>query len=220
MSSFLIIGMGRFGGSVAVELHHMKHEVLAVDDHEDKLAPYIGQVTNAVIGDTTDEAVLRSLGVQNFDCVVVGIGEAIENSIWTLMILKELGAKMIVCKAWDERHAKILSQLGADRVVRPEYDMGKRIAHSLAQVNSIDFLELPPEYSAVEITVPLKWTNKSIMDNQLRRKHGLTVLSVRSAKTGKITFSPEADTVLHKDDLVTVVGKKKNVNSVVTTKAI
>lgn len=214
MASFLVIGMGRFGSSVATELYHMKHEVLVVDELEDNVAPYMGEVTNAVIGDTTDEAVLRSLGVQNFDCVVVGIGEAKGDSIWTLMILKELGAKMIVCKARDERHAKILSQLGADKVIRPEYEMGKRIARSLSQRNVIDFLELPNDHSVVEIILPDKWANKSIMENHLRRKYGITVLSINSEKTGKIIFSPEADTVLHSGDVVTVIGKKKDLNTI------
>ena len=216
MKSFLIIGMGRFGSSIAKELYRMKHDVLVVDSDEENITPYMEQVTNAIIGDTTDEAVLRSLGVQNFDCVVVGIGEAIENSIWTLMILKELDAKMIVCKARDERHAKILSQLGADRVIRPEYDMGLRIAHSLslAKKNVIDFLEISPEYNVAEISIPIIWANKSLAKNELRKKYKITVICVRSRATGKINFSPNADTILYNGDVITVIGKKKDLDSV------
>jgi len=221
MASFLVIGMGRFGSSVATELYNMKHEVLAVDDHEENIAPFMGQVTNAIIGDTTDESVLRSLGVHNFDGVVVGIGEAIEDSIWTLMILKELGAKMIVCKAWDERHAKILVQLGAEKVIRPEFDMGKRVAHSLSHRNVIDFLDISSDHSVMEIIVPKKWMNKSIAKNNLRRKYGITVISIKSEKSeensgiGTVNFSPDADTVLREGDIITVIGKKKNLDSMV-----
>ena len=214
MKSFLVIGMGRFGSSVARELYRMKHDVLAIDSDEENIAPHMGEVTNAIIGDTTDEAVLRSLGVQNFDCVVVGIGESIENSVWTLMILKELGAKMIVCKAWDERHAKILSQLGADRVIRPEFDMGLRVAHSLTQRNVIDFLEISPDHSVVEIAVPAKWVDKSLAKNDLRRKYGISVICIRSKATGKVDFSPHADTVLGDGCFITVIGKKKNIDSI------
>ncbi|MCL1997216.1 MAG: TrkA family potassium uptake protein [Turicibacter sp.] len=214
MKSFLVIGMGQFGSSVAKELYLMKHDVLVVDSHEEKIAPYMNNVTNAIIGDTTDEAVLRSLGVQNFDCVVVGISQDIQNSIWTLMILKELDAKMIVCKARDERHAKILSQLGADKVIRPEFDMGIRIAHSLAQKNVIDFLEISVDHSVVEISIPAEWVGKSILKIHLRKKYGITVICIRNGDTGAINFSPEAETVLSKNDIITVIGRKKNLNKI------
>ena len=214
MKSFLVIGMGRFGSSVATELFQMKHDVLAVDIEEENIAPYIGRVTNAIIGDATDEAVLRSLGVPNFDCVVVGIGQAIENSIWTLMILKELSAKMVVCKAWDERHAKILSQLGADRVIRPEFDMGIRVAHSLSHRNVIDFLEISPDHSVMELTVPAQWVNKSIAKNNLRKKYGITVICIHSRETNNVNFSPEAETVFCDGDTITVIGQKKNLDAI------
>ena len=214
MKSFLVIGMGRFGRAVALELYRMKYEVQAVDMSEDKIAPYMGQVTNAIIGDTTDAAVLRSLGVDNFDCVIIGIGEAIENSIWTLMILKELGAKMIICKARDERHAKIMSQLGADKVIRPENDMGIRVAHTLAHKNVMDFHDISTDHSVIEIVVPSKWAGKSIAQNNLRKKHRITVVYIKSSAAGTMDYSPGPETMLYGGDIITIIGKKKDIEAI------
>ena len=214
MGSFLVIGMGRFGSSLAIELHHLKHEVLVLNKREADVAGVINQVTDVVIGDAKDETVLRSLGVQNFDSVIVCMADAIEDSILTTMTLKELGAKSIICKAHNERHAKILYQLGAETVIRPEYDMGKRVANSLARRDIKDYLEILPEYGVMEITTPSHWVNKSIMKNNLRRKYGVTVMAIRNPKTEKVEFSPDADTVLRKGDTLTVVGSKKNLDAV------
>ena len=218
MGSFLIIGMGRFGSSVATELYRMKHDVLVVDEREENTAGIAGQVTDVIIGDTRDEAVLRSLGVHNFDCVVVAMAGAIEDSVLTTIMLKEMGTKMLVCKAHNDWHAKILTQLGADKVIHPEYDMGKRVAHSLAQKNIIDYLEISADYSIVEIITPALWADKSIMKSNLRRKHGITVLSIRSAETNKIHFSPNADAVLRQGDILTVMGAKKDLNVISSLK--
>ena len=128
--SYLVIGMGRFGKAIATELYQMKHEVMVIDEHEKDITPVMNDVTEAIIGDAKDETVLRSLGIQNFDCVIVAIAKQ-EDSILINMMVKEMGAKFIISKAQGERHAKILSLIGVDRIVRPEHDMGKQIAHSL-----------------------------------------------------------------------------------------
>ena len=214
MGSFLVIGMGRFGNAVAVELHRLKHEVLAIDKNEANVAEVVNHVTDIVIGDAKDEVVLRSLGVQNFDCVVVAMASAIEDSILTTMTLKELGAKTIVCKANDERHAKILSRVGADRVIHPEFDMGKRIANTLARRNIMDYLEISPDYGVMEIITLKHWTDKSILKNNLRRKYGINVMAVRCAKTDKMNFLPAADVVLREGDILTVIGSKKDLDAI------
>lgn len=134
MKTYLVIGMGRFGKAIATELYSMKHEVLIIDEDEKDVAPVLESVTDAIVGDAKDETVLRSLGVQNFDCVIVAIARQ-EDSILISMMLKEMGAKFIVSKAKNELHAKILSLIGVDRIVRPEYEMGKQIAHSLKNVD-------------------------------------------------------------------------------------
>lgn len=210
MGSFLVIGIGRFGRSIATELYRMNHDVLVLDENEEGVAEIVTQVTNVIIGDAKDEAVIRSLGVHNFDCAVVAMAGDIEDSILTTMMLKEMGAKNIVCKAQNERHAKILTLIGADSIITPEHDMGIRTAHNLAHQNFIDYLEISPEYGVMEITTPEHWADKSIVKNNLRRKYGITVIAIRDAKTKIIKFSPNADIVLKKDDILTVLGSKQD----------
>jgi len=214
MGSFLVIGMGRFGSSVAVELHRMKHDVLVIDEQEDNIAQVINQVTDGIIGNTTDESVLRSLDIYSFDCVIVALAGTIEDSILTTIQLKELGAKLIVCKAQNERHAKILSQLGADKVIRPEYDMGIRVAHSLARRNIIDYLEISSDYGVIEIFTPKHWVNKTIMKNNLRKKYGITIIAIRGAGIDKVKISPTADEILHEGDILTVIGFKQDLEAI------
>ena len=214
MGSFLVIGMGRFGSSIATELYRMKHDVLALDIDENKADAIVDMVTNVIIGDAKNEAVLESLSVRDFDCVVVAIASSIEDSILTTISLKEMGARRIVCKAQNDRHAKILSQIGADRVIRPEYDMGKRAAHSLTRQNIIDYLEISPEFGIIEIITPGKWVGNSIAKNDLRRKFGITVLAIRRVKTEKIEFLPTAETEIIEGDLLTVVGAKPNLDKI------
>ena len=209
MGSYLVIGMGRFGSAVATELHNMKHDVLVVDNHEENITDIVNHVTDVIIGDVKDETVLRSLGVKNFDCVIVSIADAMEDSILATIMLKEMGAEKIVCKAQNEWHSKILSQIGADKIIRPEYDMGKRVAHSLVQKNIIDYLDLSPDYSILEMTTPVNWIDKSISKIDLRRKYGVTLISVRNTETDVVNFSPNADTVLCKCDILTVLGSKR-----------
>ena len=131
--SYLIMGMGRFGKAIATELYNMNHEILVIDEHEKDVTAVLGSVTDAIIGDAKDEAVLRSLGIQNFDCVIIAIAKQ-EDSILINMMVKEMGAKSIISKAQNELHAKILSLIGVDRIVRPEYEMGKQIAHSMDDI--------------------------------------------------------------------------------------
>ena len=214
MGAFLVIGMGRFGSSVATELYQMRHDVLVVDKYEEKVANIVNQVTNVIIGDTKDEAVLRSLDIPNFDCVIVAVANAIEDSVLTSTMLKEMGAKMIVSKAQNEWHAKILTQLGVDKVIRPEYDTGKRLAHSLVQKNIVDYLELSPEYSILELHTPAHWVNKTIGKNDLRKNYGITVIAIRSAKTDELNLSLTADTMLYERDILTVIGPRQQLDKI------
>ena len=214
MGSYLVIGMGRFGSSVATELFRMKHDVLVVDMREEKVSSLIHQVTDAVIGDAKDEAVLRSLDVYSFDAIIVTMASCIEDSVLTTIMLKEMGAKMLVCKAQNEWHAKILSQLGADRVINPESDMGKRLAHSLAQRNIMDYLEISPDFGVMEIVTPRQWVDKSISKNNLRRKYGITVMAIHNAQTDEVVFSPSADMVLCESDALTVIGSKQDLDTI------
>ena len=214
MSSFLVIGMGRFGRAVATELYRMKHGVLVIDAREEHVSGIIHQVTDVIIGDAKDEAVLRSLDIYSFDSVIVTMGSDIESSVLTTIMLKEMGAKMLVCKAQNEWHAKILAQLGADRVINPESDMGKRVAHSLTRRNMNDYLEISPDYGVMEIVTPSNWVDKTISKSNLRRKYDITVMAIRDSKSGEVVFSPSADAVLREGDALTVIGSKQALDAI------
>ena len=214
MGSYLVIGMGRFGSALATELYRLKQEVLAVDALEENVAGIANEVTDVLIGDAKDEAVLKTLGVHNFDCVVVAMAGDIEDSILATISLKELGAKKIVCKAHNERHAKILSMIGADKIIRPENDMGIRVATSLARQNFVDYLEISSDHGVLEMISPENWAGKSIAEGNLRRKYGVTVIAVRRADTQKIKFSPSADFVICKGDVLTLIGSREELDAV------
>jgi len=214
MGSYLVIGAGSFGSSVATELYKMKHDVLVIEEKENNVAGIVDQVTEVVIGDAKEETVLRSLDIYSFDCVIIAISGSIEDSIVPTIMLKDMGAKMIVCKAQNEWHAKVLTQLGADKIVRPESDMGKRVAHSLARRNIIDSLVLSPDHSIIEITTPKQWVGKSLAHNNLRRKHEITIIAIRSAENDKMAFHINADTVLQEGDVLTVIGTNKDLDTI------
>ncbi|MCL2140828.1 MAG: TrkA family potassium uptake protein [Dehalococcoidia bacterium] len=214
MSSFLVIGIGRFGSSLATELYQMKHSVMVVDANESSITSIVNHVTSAIIGDCKDETVLRSLDVPSFDCVVVSMASNIEDNILATMILKELGAKMLVCKAQNERHAKILTQLGADRVIRPEFDMGKRVAHSLVQGSITDQLEISPEYSIMEIITPQQWIGKSIEKIKLRAKYGISVIAIHHTEQEKIKLFPDPNSILSIGDALILIGAKHDLDTI------
>ncbi len=214
MSSFLVIGMGRFGSSVATELYELKHDVLVVDEKEDNVANVVNHVTEVIIGDAKDETVLRSLDIYSFDCVIVAMAGTIEDSVLTTIMLKEMGAKMIVCKAQNEWHAKILTQIGADKIIRPESDMGKQVALSLVRKNIIDYFEISPDYGVLEIVTPNQWIGKNIRENNLRSKYGITVIAIRNPETEKMIYSPIADELLHEGDTLTLIGSKKDLEKI------
>ena len=160
MESFLIIGMGRFGQAVAEELIALGHDVVAIEQKETVGQQLADRVTHVVIGDAKEEAVLRAVGVRNFDCVVLGMTR-VEDSIMITLALKELGAKYVVAKAGSRQHRTALERVGADRVVFPERDMGIRLAQSVSSKGMIDCIELSPEDTIAEMAVPRKWIGHS-----------------------------------------------------------
>ncbi|MFC4766939.1 potassium channel family protein [Effusibacillus consociatus] len=205
MKQYAIIGMGRFGTSVARELYEMGYEVLGIDSNEDRIHDAVDYVTHAVTADSTDENALKALGIRNFDVVVVAIGADIQSSILTTLILKEQGVKQIVVKAQNELHGKVLSKIGADKVVYPERDMGVRVAHNLISPNILDYIELSPEYSMVEIVANEKMVGKTLAESDIRKKFGCTVMAI---KTGdKINISPMAQDRIKQGDVLVVIGK-------------
>lgn len=207
---FAVIGMGRFGTSVARTLYEMGYDVLGIDTDEDRIQDTVDYVTHAVTADSTDENALKSIGIRNFDVVVVAIGNDVKNSILTTLILKELGVKFIVVKAQDELHGKVLEKIGADRVVYPERDMGYRVAHNLISPNILDYIELAPDYSILEIQVPSKFVGRSLEQIDLRREYGCNVMAIKHG--GEINISPIATDILHSGDILVVVGKNDDLD--------
>ncbi|WP_313567303.1 TrkA family potassium uptake protein [Acetoanaerobium noterae] len=212
MKNYVVIGCGRFGSSVAKTLYSLGHEVLAIDKNEEKIQNISEQVTHAVEADCTDENVLKSLGIRNFDVAVISIGSDIQSSIMATLICKELGVQYVLCKAQNELQAKVLYKIGADRVVFPERDMGIRVAHNLVSQNVLEYIELDPHYSIAEIVAPSKWIGKTIGQLDLRANYGITVMAVKQGIN--INISPEADDVLKAGDILVVIGKNEQINKV------
>ncbi|QOS97274.1 TrkA family potassium uptake protein [Brevibacterium sp. JNUCC-42] len=201
---FAVIGMGRFGSSVAHALYEMGYEVMGIDEDEERINGNIQNVTHSVAADSTDEMALREIGIRNFDVVVVSIGADIQASILTVLILKEMGVKKIVAKAQNERHGQVLYKVGADRVVFPERDMGIRVAHNLISANVLDFIELAEDYSVAEVVVSHSMVGQSLRDIDVRAKYGVNVIAIKSNQSFNI--SPGPDIVLQHDDVLVVIG--------------
>ena len=207
---FVVIGMGRFGQSVARGLAGLGQEVLAVDNDEgmvNMIAPY---VTHAVQADATDEKVLAELGIRNFDVAVVTIGDNIQASILITMQCKELGVGFVLAKAQNELHGKVLNKTGADKVVFPERDMGLRVAHNLADSNILDYIEIAGDLRIVDILALPGWENKSLADLDFRRRYGANVIAIKKANRDMNTI-PQGTDVIEKDDKLIVVGTKESI---------
>lgn len=208
VKQFLIIGLGRFGASMARTLSEAGHEVLGVDSREDLVQDISGVITQAVQADATDEKVLRSLGAANFDIGVVAIGEDIQSSILCTLLLKELGIKYVIAKARNQLHGKVLKKIGADRVVFPERDMGVRVANNLVSTNLLDYIELSDDYSIMEFTAPSFVIGKSLEQLKLPTKFGINVLAIKRGPKD-INITPRADDIITEGDILVLAGENK-----------
>jgi trk system potassium uptake protein len=201
---FVVIGLGRFGGSIVNELVALNVDVMAIDISPERVDDFAQIATTAVAADTTDESALRALGIRNFEHVVVAIGENIQASILTTLILKEIGVKRITVKAQNDYHAKVLEKIGADQVVHPERDMGKRIANNLVSNNILDYLELSDEYSIVEVRANEKLAGSTLIDLDIRAKYGVNIVAIK--RDAHILVSPQAIEEIQMDDILIVIG--------------
>lgn len=206
---FAVIGLGRFGTSVALTLHQMGFEVLAVDENEERVQEFSDSVTHVIQADTTDENSLKAIGIRNFDVVVVAIGEDIQANMLTTLQLKEMGVPYIVAKAQNKQHGKMLEKIGADRVVYPERDMGQRVAHNLVSTNVLEYIALSPNVSMVEVTAPKTLIGKSLAESNLRAKYDINVLAIK--RDDEIIVPPQPSEKILKDDIVIVVGRNEGV---------
>lgn len=206
---FIVVGLGRFGTSVAETLSSLGHDVLAIDKDETLIQEIADKVTHAVQLDATDEYALRTLGVRNFDVAVVTIGSNIQASIMTTLLLREAGVKYIICKGQSELHKKVLLKIGADRVILPEKDMGIRVAHSLVSSNLVDLIELSDEYQIIEMNAPKAWIGKSLRELDVRAMYGITVLAIRS-DNHDLDISPTANVKIPQSAIIVAVGSNED----------
>ncbi|WP_335870443.1 potassium channel family protein [Bacillus sp. 2205SS5-2] len=207
---FVVIGLGRFGGSIVRELAEQGMEVMAIDKDDDKVNEYSAIASHAVVADSTDESVLKSLGCRNFDHVIVAIGDDIQASILTTLMLKEIGVENITVKAQNDYHEKVLRKIGADHVVHPERDMGKRIAHNIVSNNVLDYLELSDEHSIVEIVANAHLAGNSLIDLDIRAKYGINIVAFK--RGNEVIVSPQAEDVIRVGDVLIVIGADTDIN--------
>ena len=211
MRQVAVIGLGRFGSSVARTLAQSGCDVLAVDMDGERVKALVEYVTEAVQADALDEAALKTLGLRNFEAVVVAIGHEVKASILVTVVLKEMGVPKIVAKAQDELHGKVLQKVGADIVVYPERDMGVRLAHTLLSRSIIDEIQLSTEYSIFELQAPTQFLDRNLKDLQLRQRAGLTILAVRRGTS--IVVSPDASFVVEPGDMLVALGQPEKLES-------
>ena len=212
MKTFIVIGLGQFGTAVALELSRLGHEVLALDEHEDAVQEIADEVTHAVTGDARDPAVLRALGVRNYDCAVVAVGGDIGGSALITLNLKEQGVKRVICKAQSDVHQKMLMKIGADRVVFPEYDMGLKVAQGLSSSSVLNFIELSEDYGIVETEPPASWRGRTIQELNVRAKYKVNLIAVRKDGAEEFNVTPGPDTRIEPGDTVVAVGRTEDIN--------
>lgn len=205
---YVVIGLGRFGSSVAKTLYELGNDVLAIDIDEDLVQDISDNVTHAVQMDSTDENALRSLGIRNFDVAVIGIGTNIQASIMATLLVKELGVKYIIVKGNNEIHAKVLQKIGADKVVLPEKDMGVRVAHNLVSSSIVDYIELSADYSIMEIAVLKDWVGKTLSELKLRSTYGINVMAIK--RYDEVNINPSAEDNIRECDIIVAIGSAQD----------
>lgn len=207
MKNILLIGVGRFGRHVAVQLSQLGHQVMAVDTNEERINEVLPLVTNAQIGDVTNEEFLRSLGIGNFDVCIVTISGSFQNSLETTSLLKELGAKCVVSRAERDVQEKFLLRNGADYVVYPEKQMAKWTAIRYTGDHIFDYMEIDDQHAIFEVEVPEAWIGKSVGEVDIRKRFGISILGIR--RSGKIDVFVTSDTVLSNDITLLALGEYK-----------
>ena len=210
---YLVIGCGRFGSSVAKKMCQLGNEVMVIDKDEDSINNIAELVTHTAIVDVTEERDLKSIGLGNFDVVIVAISSDIRASIMATVMAKEMGVPKVVCKAKDELQAKVLYKIGADRVVFPERDMGIRLAYNLASENILDQINLDPEYSIMEIVTPQNWVGKTIIELNLRAKYDITVLAVKTQSGLKVMPSPNYK--MQEKNILIIIGNTDKISDII-----
>ncbi len=209
MKSILLIGLGRFGKYIAMKLNSMNHEVMAIDNSEERVNAILPYVTNAQIGDSTNAEFMQSLGVDNYDACIVAIGDNFQNSLETAFLLKELGAKKVIARASKGTQEKILLRNGADEVVYPEKKIAAWTAITCTSDAIMDYIEINSEYGIYEMAVPAEWYDKTVIEIDIRKKYGINILGIMKNKTLNMMITP--DTLFEPGTSVLVLGSERAV---------
>ena len=212
MKSILIIGMGRFGRHLCMNLSELGNEIMIVDEKEETLEELLPYVVSAKIGDCTNEAVLKSLGIANFDLIFVCIGTNFQSSLEITSLVKELGGRHVISKANRDIHAKFLLRNGADEVIYPDRDIAEKLAVRYSANHVFDYIELTDEFSIYEIPPLPDWVGKNLMEANIRHQYHISVLATK--KEGKAKLMPQATYVIREDEHLMVIGKKTDIDSI------
>ena len=210
-NDYVVIGLGRFGKSLALNLAEQGKNVLAIDNSAQNIEDVQNDVTHAVVADVTQKEVLRSLGVQNFDCAIVCIGGNLTASMLATLSCKELGVKYIIAKAQNDQHKELLDRIGADLVFFPEVFMSKKLSLALTDPFSNEIIKLTDDFKIVEIKCPSNWVDKNIIDLNVRKKYNITIIFIK--RDGKI-IEPTGEEKLQKGDSLVIAGNSKNIESI------
>lgn len=208
MKSALIIGMGQFGSHIAKRMNELHCEVMAIDINEEHINEILPFVTNAQIGDCTNEEFMKTLGIRNYDVCIVSIGGLFQTSLEITSLLKEFGAVKVISRATNDVQMKFLLRNGADEVIYPEKQMAMRIATKYASDSILDFIQLDNDYSIYEMIIPKKWGGKSLMQLDIRKKYKINIIAVKHHQHVSV---PMPDTVMNEGDIVFVIGEVKDI---------
>lgn len=210
MKSILVIGLGRFGRHMAKKFSEQNNDVMAIDINEERINNVLSVVTNALIGDATNERFMETIGVRDFDLCVVAIGDNFQSSLETTALLKDLGAKFVLARASRDVHAKFLLRNGADDVIYTEKETAERLAVKYGSDTIFNYIELNDEYSIYEIAVPSSWLNKSILKVNVRSKYGISILATKQGNN--IYPLPKPEHVFTDSESLMILGKNEDVS--------
>ncbi|MGC8916961.1 MAG: potassium channel family protein [Thermoanaerobaculum sp.] len=208
MARFAVIGLGRFGSTLATRLYELGHEVLGVDSSEELVQAFRDRMSEVAVVDVRDKGQVRALGLKDFDTVVISVGEHLEASTLAALYCKELGVK-VIARAVNEDHGKILEALGVDEVIYPERDMALRLAERLSSKNLLDYVSLGPEFSILEVAAPASFIGKSLAELGIRRRFGVHVIALRDVLTETVTPAPPPDAKIRDSDVLVVLGRRE-----------
>jgi len=207
MKSILLIGLGNFGKHIARQLNQLGHQIMAIDHNEERVNDVLDIVTNAQIGDSTNEEFLRTLGIDNYDVCIVAVGNDFQSSLETTSLLKELGAKYVVSRAERDGQAKFLLRNGADEVVYPDKQVAKWAAIRYSSDQILDYIELDETHSIFEVAIPKNWIGKSVGEIDIRKKYNVNIIALK--KNGKTDVAVTPNTLLTEDRTMLVIGNDK-----------